>query len=83
MKSVVFLTMLSGVAAVHSGLAAENKYHITPEEQAACQDDATVLCSYAYPDEDKLLECMRKNRSQLSEVCLRAFDAGLRRRHLT
>ena len=83
MKSVVFLTMLSGVAAVQSGLAAEDKYHITPEEQAACQDDATVLCSYAYPDEDKLLECMRKNRSQLSEVCLRAFDAGLRRRHLT
>ena len=83
MKSAVLLTMMCGVAAIHSGWAAEDKYHITPEEQAACQDDATVLCSYAYPDEDKLLECMRKNRSQLSEVCLRVFDAGLRRRHMT
>ena len=83
MKRAVFLTMLGGVAVAHGAWAVENKYHITPEEQAACQADVTVLCSYAFPDEDKLLDCMRKNRSQLSEVCLHAFDAGLRRRHMT
>ena len=83
MKGAVVWTILFGLGAGHAALAGDDKYHITPEEQTACQGDATVLCSYTYPDEDKLLDCMRKNRSQLSEVCLRAFDAGLRRRHLT
>lgn len=62
-------------------LAAEDKYHITPAEHLACDHDAIVHCS-ASQDEDDLLACMRTNRPSLSKVCLAAFDAGLKRRHL-
>ena len=62
--------------------AATDKYHVTDAERAACEGDAISLCSVADQDEDKLLECMKSNRSNLSAGCLTVFDAGLRRRGL-
>ena len=59
-----------------------DKYHVTPEEQAACEGDATLLCSHTYPDEDRLIDCMRRNRAHLTAVCRTTFEAGLKRRHL-
>lgn len=59
-----------------------NKFHITPEEQTACQGDATTLCSDVFPDEDALISCMRSNVSNLTPVCRRTFTAGLQRRHM-
>ena len=55
---------------------------ITPAERAACTQDATRLCSGTYPDEARLLECMKANRAALSATCGTAFDAGVRRRGL-
>lgn len=68
--------MLSGPA---SG-AEENKYSITPIEKAACSADAIRLCSHTYPDQDRLLGCLRTNIRSLSLVCSVAFKAGLKRR---
>ena len=51
-------------------------------KRAACTVDAVRLCSSAYPDEDLLIACMRQNRASLSQACLVAFDAGIKRRHL-
>jgi len=62
--------------------AQTDRLHITPEEHAACDNDAARLCSSAYPDENKLLRCMRSQREQLTPQCSDAFDAGLRKRHL-
>lgn len=62
---------------------ARDPFHITAAEKSACMSDAVALCSSAYPDEHRLLSCMRANRPSLSSVCLRAFDAGLRRRHMS
>ncbi len=56
--------------------------HITAAEKAACTQDATRLCSSAYPDEEKLLGCLKANRAALSAACGAAFDAGIRRRGL-
>jgi hypothetical protein len=60
----------------------DDKYHVTNAERAACSEDAVRLCSAAYPDEDALIACMKANRSQLSNACMVAFDAGIHRRHL-
>lgn len=54
--------------------------HITPAEKAACSADAMRLCSSTYPDENRLLACMSANRASLGPTCLKAFDAGVKRR---
>ncbi len=61
---------------------AADKLDITPEEHAACDSDAQRLCFSAYPDEDKMVACMRANRPQLTRQCRATFNAGLKRRHL-
>jgi hypothetical protein len=63
-------------------LAQVDPLDVTPEEKALCQGDAERLCAYTYPDENKLLACMRANRAALTPKCLQAFDAGLKRRGL-
>ena len=73
-------TMISALP--HASHAESDKYHITPAEKAACTSDAVRLCMEAYPDEDRLLSCMKQNRDALSAVCRVAFDAGTRRRRL-
>lgn len=61
---------------------AQDKFKVTDEERAACQGDAVRLCSGAYPDEDALLSCMKRNQSSLTATCRPVFMAGLRRRGL-
>ena len=79
------LTIIFGALSI-LGISApagiSDPFHVTDEEKAACTQDATRLCISAYPDEDKLLSCMKENRSALSPACLKAFDAGVKRRHL-
>ena len=79
--SALYLGLMIGAVPL-SSLAAEDKYHITAEEKAACSSDALRLCSEAYPDEDKLLSCMKQNHESLSAMCRVAFDAGRKRRRL-
>ena len=62
--------------------AAPDKFGITAEEHAACDADAISLCADTYPNEDKLLACMRASRSRLSPECLSVFTVGMKRRHL-
>ena len=60
-----------------------DKYRITPEERASCQADAGTLCSTVYPDEDRLIECMKANEARLTPTCAKTFQQGLQRRHLS
>ncbi len=76
---VVASSRLSAAESVQAGV---DKYHITAEERAACSMDAAELCSAAYPDESKLLSCMKINRVSLSASCRPVFEEGIRRRHL-
>jgi hypothetical protein len=75
---------LAGPAAAQPGrfTIPDDKYQITDEERAACQNDAVLFCSMAYPDEDALLGCMKVVRPKLTPVCRTTFEAGLRRRHI-
>ncbi len=79
------LTIMFGtlfILGISTSVHSADQFHVTEQEKAACTEDATRLCISAYPNEDKLLSCMRDNRSSLSPACLKAFDAGVKRRHL-
>ena len=41
----------------------------TPEQQAACSDDAFRLCSAGVPDVDRVTACMVRKQDQLSPSC--------------
>ena len=81
LKLMIVCTGLSGLLAQASA-AETSKFNITDAERAACHDDATALCSDTFPDEDKLLACMKVNRPHLSQGCRVVFNEGMKRRHL-
>ena len=63
--------------------AQQNPFHITPSEKAACTDDAERLCSSSWPDEGRLMSCMKANKASLGANCNRVFTAGMKRRGLS
>ena len=84
MKGIVVVALCASFLGTVSAKAeqAVDRFQITAEEMSACGSDAIELCSSAYPDEQKLLYCMKLNRVSLSATCRPVFDAGVRRRHL-
>ncbi len=50
----------------------------TPEQRAACQDDAMRLCQQYVPDVDRITSCMRRHRGALSARCAVYFGGGRR-----
>jgi hypothetical protein len=52
----------------------------TPEQRAACEQDAYRLCSQYIPDERRTGNCLRRNRVSLSPACRRVFSSGRRSR---
>ena len=77
---ILAFTCIAGLPSVAS--AQEDHFHATAAEKAACTADATRLCAYTWPDEDKLVACMKTNESSLGPTCLPVFKAGIRRRGL-
>jgi hypothetical protein len=45
----------------------------TPQQRAACEQDAYRFCQDLMPDETKVRNCLRKNLRRLSPVCRSAF----------
>ena len=82
MRCMTLLIAILAWSPSFAASAAADKLHVTDQEKAACAEDAIRLCISAYPDEGKLISCMRSNRSQLSPNCLVVFNAGLKRRHM-
>ena len=81
MRALLIATMAT-VVPLSVAAAEENKFQITSVEKAACASDAVRLCSHTYPDEDRLLGCMRGHVPDLSLVCSVTFKAGLKRRNM-
>jgi hypothetical protein len=50
----------------------------TPEQRAACEQDAYRLCSQYIPDERRTGNCLRRHSVSLSPACRRLFS-GRRR----
>ena len=63
--------MLLGLAltAAASPAAAQG----TPEQRAACENDAMRLCGQFVPDVQRITACMRAKRRQLSPRCRAVF----------
>jgi hypothetical protein len=62
-----FGLMLATALSVSMWPAASQAY--TPEQQAACSDDAFRLCSSEIPDVDRVTACMDRKQDQLSPGC--------------
>jgi hypothetical protein len=52
----------------------------TPEQRAACEQDAYRFCSQYIPDENRTASCLRRHRVSLSPACRRLFSGGGKRR---
>jgi len=70
--SITGFAMLLGLALMidASPAAAQG----TPEQRAACEDDAMRLCGQFVPDVDRITACMHARRSQLSPRCRAVFS---------
>ena len=66
-RSLQFGLMLATALSVSMWPAASEAY--TPEQQAACTDDAFRLCGADIPDVDRVTACMARNQTQLSPGC--------------
>ena len=55
-----------------SAFAQENRG--TPEQRAACVPDAFRLCAGYTPDPTKVEQCLRQNKSDLSDACRSVFE---------
>ena len=77
-----FVVLVVVVGSMSPAFASTDRFHVTDAEKAACTSDAVRYCFGTYPDETKLLGCMKQNRSVLSDMCRNAFDAGVKRRRL-
>jgi hypothetical protein len=69
--------VLSTLAGLFS--SANAQYRGTPEMQQACTPDVMRLCNDDVPDVDKIVACMKRNRSNLSPACGAVFGVGLSR----
>ena len=70
-RSFQFGLMLATALSVSMWPAASEAY--TPEQQAACSDDAFRLCSSEIPDVDRVTACMVQHKSELSAGCKAVF----------
>jgi hypothetical protein len=46
----------------------------TKEDEAACRPDVFRLCSAAIPNQNRIVACLARNKSQLSSACSQVFD---------
>jgi hypothetical protein len=63
---------LAGLFCATTALAQDNRG--TPEQQAACAPDAFRLCASYIPDPTRVEQCLRQNKSDLSDGCRSAFE---------
>ncbi len=53
----------------------------TPEQRAACEEEAKWLCSNYIPDADQITACMVRNVRSLSPKCRATFETKKRGKH--
>ena len=68
------LTMAALLLMGPSALAQENRG--TEQQRVACTPDVFRLCSGEIPNVDRIVSCLRRERSQLSAGCRQVFEIG-------
>jgi type II secretory pathway component PulL len=76
LRLMMIVAALVGCSLVSSPAAAQG----TPEQRAACENDAMRLCGDYVPDERRITACMSAKRRYLSPGCRRVFDSSRGRR---
>jgi hypothetical protein len=54
--------------------AAAQENRGTPEQRVACAPDAFRLCAGYIPDPTRVEQCLRQNKSDLSDACRSVFE---------
>ncbi len=75
---ILSTTVLLLVAAPSQAKMRSERDRLRAEAEHACYTDATTLCPDAIPDEAKITACMTTKRAQLSPVCAKVFDRGIK-----
>jgi hypothetical protein len=67
-----WIALVATLLCATSASAQENRG--TPEQRAACAPDAFRLCAGYIPDPNRVEQCLRQNKSDLSDVCRSVFE---------
>jgi len=79
-RSLIAAAALAGIGTAVLTPSSPADAQGTPEQRAACSDDAQRVCGQYIPDVDRVTVCMKRNRRHLSAACRRVMDGGGRRR---
>jgi hypothetical protein len=66
----VLLSILGTIPAMSA------EYRGTQDQQQACTPDVMRLCADSVPDVNRIVSCLRRNRSNLSAPCGAVFGAS-------
>ncbi len=77
---ILSLALAAGLALVAALAPSPVAAQGTPEQRAACEDEARWLCSNYIPDERAIIACMARNRQSLSPRCRAMFGGGAKQR---
>ena len=66
------ITMAALLFVTSSALAQENRG--TDQQRVACTPDVLRLCSSEIPNVDRIVACLRREKSQLSAGCRQVFE---------
>ncbi len=72
--AALFAGALLSITGALPAMSAE--YRGTQEQQQACTPDVMRLCADSVPDVNRIVTCLRRNRSNLSAPCGAVFSAG-------
>jgi type II secretory pathway component PulL len=75
-RSMMIVAALFGLTLMSLPAAAQG----TPEQRAACQDDAMRLCNQYVPDVNRITACMSQKRRYLSARCRAVFGGGAKKK---
>jgi hypothetical protein len=67
------LALAIGCGIALQSTASSQEYRGTWEQQRACTPDVWRLCGAQIPDVDRIVACLRRNTSQLSDRCRAVF----------
>jgi hypothetical protein len=70
---------LLGLALMVAATPAAAQGQGTPEQRAACEQDAYRFCSQYIPDENRTASCLRRYRVSLSPACRRLISGSGRK----
>jgi hypothetical protein len=69
-----FLSIAAAAAFLFATSAFAQENSGTPEQRAACAPDAFRLCAGYIPDPTKVEQCLRQNKSDLTDACRSVFE---------